>query len=251
VSEVDQILAAAEGRVAELTAALTQRDARITQLENAVSQAAAEGHAQGAAGQPTEVVSIDSYDIETLGIGDESNVRKLKKAGYTTIGQVRQGFANLKDLKLKGGQKAVIDIAERLMGKVPASTGTGPAPAAATTQAEGTPEGHTDRSWLDRLGAVKAKERDVRDEEAKIAAIKAQYPDENNMPDAAYDQLLDKQREKDMAKAQVVALVWGLGLDKGPLSQGGSVDDCLTAAGLTHLCEDPAPRAMPAAAAGQ
>jgi len=86
----------------------------------------------------------------------------------------------------------------------------------------------------------------MRDEAAKIATIRAQNPDEGSMPDGQYDKLLDHQREHDMAKAQVVALVWGLGLDKGALKDAtGSVDDCLRAAGLTHLCEDPAPRALP------
>ena len=88
----------------------------------------------------------------------------------------------------------------------------------------------------------------MRDEVSKIAVIHKQYPDETAMPDATYDALVDAQRERDMAKAQVVALVWGLGLDKDPLKEeGGGVDDCLRAAGLVHLCDET--NAAPVAAA--
>jgi hypothetical protein len=254
--EVVSKLQAAEKQIQEMVKALAQRDQVISELQQAAEKGVAV-MSQATPGdqpqQPTDVVSIDAYEIDCLGIGDESIVRKLKKSGYTTIGQVRQGFNNLKDLKLKGGQKTIIDIAERLLGKIPAATGAGGAtqvqPAAtAVAVADGVPEGHSDRAWLDRLGAVKAKERDMRDEVAKMEAIRKEHPDENQMPDEVYDSYQQHQHEYDMARSQVIALVWGLGLEAGPFKQGGNtatVDDCLRASGLAHLCDEPAP--VPAA----
>jgi len=245
-------LLAAQAKVEELTGFLAQRDIALTELQAAVlargeTPPEVKGEEGAAPVQPTEVVSIDTYSIDDLGIGDAANVKKLKKAGYTTIGHLRGGFANLKELKLKGGQKAVIDIAERLMGKSPASSG---AASVASTPADdyGSPAGHEDRPWMDRLGATKAKERDMRAAAAKMVQVRAENPDEDAMPDDAYDALAKATAEFDTAKCQVVALVWGLGLDKSHLggeAMTGSIDDCLRASNLPHLCDEPSPRVSP------
>lgn len=254
-SELGAKLQAAEQHIAALTEQLTQRDTTITQLQNAVSGAASAGAAQGAAeataAQPADTVSIDAYGIDVLGI-PEDVAKKVRKV-YATIGALREAATSgaLKEMKLKGGQKAIIDIQERLLGRVPperipasAPPGTG----GGGGVAEGVPAGHTDRPWLDRLGAVKAKERDMQEGAAKLAGIRQQFPVETEMPDTEYDKLLDARHEFDISKSQVVALVWGLGLDKEHLrGDAGSVDACLTAAGLSHLTDTPQPRVVPGA----
>lgn len=244
-SEVASKLMAAEKALAELTAQLSQRDQTITQLQ----QSAAAQVPTGASEQPTETVSIDAYGIEVLGI-PEDIASKVSKV-YATVGALREAASSgkLKEMKLKGGQKAVIDIQERLLGRVPPERiPASAAPAAAATGDSATPAGHSDRPWMDRLGAVKAKERDMAEWAAKLAALRQQFPVETEMPDEEYDKLLDARHEHDIAKSQVVALVWGLGLDKEHLrGDNGSVDACLVAAGLTHLTDNPQPRVAPGA----
>jgi len=244
-SEVGSKLQAAEKHIALLTEELAKRDQTITEMASVPPVVVA---APAGAEQPTDTVSIDAYDIEVLGLPEEI-VKKVRKL-YPTIGPLREAAATgkLGPLKLKGGQKAIIDIQERLLGRVPPERIPAGAPTAIEGVAEGVPAGHTDRSWLDRLGAVKAKERDMQEGAAKLAAVKAQYPVETEMPDAEYDKLLDARHEFDIAKSQVVALVWALGLDKEHLrGDTGSVDACLTAAGLSHLTDNPQPRMVPSA----
>jgi hypothetical protein len=249
-SEVGAKLAQAEQHIAALTEQLTQRDQTISEMQQSVvTLDSGGGIVRQGQEQPTETVSIDAYDIKVLGISEdrEKKVRKL----YPTIGALREAATTgkLKELKLPGGQKAIIDIQERLLGKVPSERIPGAAPAAAGGNvAEGVPAGHTDRPWLDRLGAVKAKERDMQEWAAKLAAIKQAHPVETEMPDAEYDKLLDARHEHDIAKSQVVALVWGLGLDKEHLrGEAGNVDACLAGANLSHLTDTPQPRMVPGA----
>ena len=256
--EAGEKLAAMERHIAMLTEALTSRDETITEMRAAIEGLRAApplpttdgAQAQPTVEQPAETVSIDSYAIDVLGIPEEI-AKKVRKV-YTNIGALREAAATgkLGDLKLKGGQKAIIDIQERLLGRVPSERIPASAPAASTGggTTEGVPAGHSDRPWLDRLGALKAKERDMAEWAGKLAAIQAEHPDETNMPDAAYDALMDARHEHDIAKSQVVALVWGLGLDKEHLrGDGGNVDACLAGAGLSHLTDNPQPRLAPQA----
>jgi len=256
--EVAGKVGAYEKRIEELILTLAQRDAHISALQQEADQREAAPATTLSAeaitpAQPEGGVSIDTYSIDVLGIPEEiaAKVRKV----YTTIGDLRAAVISgaLKEMKLKGGQKAIIDIQERLLGRVPPERIAGATPvagggAAATGGgvAEGVPEGHSDRPWLDRLGAVKAKEQDMKDWAAKMGALRAEYPDETAMPDASYDELMKSIKEHDVAKSQVVALVWGLGLDKEHLrGDDGCVDACLRDAGLTHLAAEPTPRVVP------
>jgi len=248
-SEVGSKLMAAEKHIALLTEHLAKRDQTITEFQQTVEQmrAAPQPSSSPAGEQPAETVSIDAYGIDVLGLSADISKKVCKV--YANIGALREAATagKLKDLKLPGGQKAIIDIQERLLGRVPPERIPASAPtSAAGGVAEGVPAGHTDRPWLDRLGAVKAKERDMQEWAAKLVAIKAAHPVETEMPDEEYDKLLDARHEHDIAKSQVVALVWGLGLEKEHLrGDGGSVDACLTKAGLTHLTDSPEPRVVP------
>ena len=246
-SEVGSKLIAAEKHIALLTEQLMKRDQTITEFQQTVQQMRAASSSPAGGEQPVETVSIDAYGIDVLGLPADISKKVCKV--YANIGALREAATagKLKDLKLPGGQKAIIDIQERLLGRVPPERIPAGAPtSAAGGVAEGVPAGHADRPWLDRLGAVKAKERDMQEWAAKLAAVKAAHPVETEMPDEEYDKLLDARHEHDIAKSQVVALVWGLGLEKEHLrGDGGSVDACLTKAGLTHLTDSPEPRVVP------
>ena len=256
-TEVAGKLTAAINQIEALTTQLAQRDEVISGLQQATENAITVAKAAVAAGgpeQPTDTVSIDSFSIDVLGIADDV-AKKIRKI-YPTVGALRDAATTgkLADLKLKGGQKAIIDVHERLLGLVPPERipAQAPAPTTAAAAADGVPSGHADRPWLDRLGAVKAKERDMQEWATKIAAARQAYPVETDMPDAEYDKLVDARHEHDIAKSQVVALVWGLGLDKEGLrtdGDGGSVDACLIASGLSHLTDAPQPRMVPETAA--
>lgn len=267
---------AMQARIAELEQALAQRAAapaddaaaRIAELESKLAEATARAEAApaGAAAQPGEVQSFDSFGIEHLGL--DPACEKLVRKHYETIGALRKDFETLTteeatkewSSRTKLKKDYLVSIGVALLGKAPSAAPRGGAAAGARPTTGGgapdVPEGHSDRTWMERLQAARAREARMRELSATIKSLrekaKAQHPEAwtqdegevapslklGKLPPEVRDEIQMQEQTHGVLRGQMIAVCWAANI-KPPQEDGDitTIDQALIAAGLGHLVE--------------
>lgn len=254
--------------------AAPQAAARIVELEAQLEQAQATPPALGAGEQPEAVQSFDSYGVEHLGL--DPKCEKLVRKHYETIGALRGEFeactteeatkAFVTKTKLKKDYLVAIGIA--LLGKAPsaaAKPGGANAPTQGTGGAPDVPEGHADRTWLERLNAARAREKRMKEVTASLEELRAKaqkdHPDAfsedegeseaslklDKLPKEVREEIQGQENTYNVVRGQMIACCWTCNL-KPPQDDSDitTIDQSLESAGLGRLA---APNAAVAGAA--
>lgn len=237
--------------------------ARIAELEGLLKQAQTAPPAPGTGEQPEAVQSFDSYGVEHLGL--DPKCEKLVRKHYETIGALRGEFeactteeatkAFVAKTKLKKDYLVAIGIA--LLGKAPSAApkpGGASAPAQGTGGAPDVPEGHADRTWLERLNAARARETRMKEVTAELEKLrtKAQkdHPDAftqddgeseaslklDLLPKEIREQIQVEENTYNVVRGQMIACCWTCNL-KPPQEDSDitTIDQSLESAGLGRL----------------
>lgn len=179
-------------------------------------------------------VSVDEFDVEVLGLSERAHKRALG-AGYKTVGALREAYLSkdLKDTKLTKDE--LIEIGEKLLGRVPAERIPSSEPASAdkssaTNGASDVPSNIDDRGWMARLNVLLFKSQKAREAQAALE----EYEDKNKAFvkrwKATHDKYADLKADVEVAKGQVVAMLYSMNLDFKL-----SAEDALDQVGLGHL----------------
>jgi len=241
-------LAQAQSQVATLTEQLQAAQQEIEQIK-----AAGPAQTGGEGEQATTVEAFDSYGIEHLGLDDKEE-KALRKVGFETIGAVRETYlaGELKE-KTKLTKDGMISVGIHLLGKAPsashAQTATAPAAANANAGAAAdVPEQHSDRAWMDRFNAARAKENRMQEVQKTLTSLRnealQQHPGakmgdngEVNMaklPPEMADRIRTEENTCNVVRGQMIAMLWACNLP----ADKGSVDGALEAAQLQGLMQN-------------
>jgi hypothetical protein len=249
-------------------------NARVRELEASLAKAHADAAAQSAAAgvtnaqtsapadgkQPSAMAAFEEAPIALLNL-DEKVLKVCEKQGWDTVGKLRAAMLDGKLKEAKVADKAIVGVAERLLGRVERVDGQpkngATAPASAAGGDPSLPVGHVDKPWKDRLDAARRKDTNRKQGQASVAALEAElaqkFPTAPNPPTEDYNALMKKLQSARSVLAvtngQVIAMLFCLGLNHD-LKEVVDLDGALKQAGLVHLMEtQPAPAETAAAEA--
>ena len=204
------------------------------------------GAANGDAGLP--LASFEMYDVATLGLSEKA-ASAAKRVKATTVGELKAALVSgaLAAKNLKVSQPSRLEIANKLLGQIPAAATAAPE---RCVSGEMAPISVDFPSWERRLEAAYKKETFTNEWRGKkealagqIATLKAQQtnPDIEVQIAALEKKFQNADKMFGMYEGQAIGLLWTLGLPFD-FSKVGSVSGALTAKGLPHLItETPQP----------
>lgn len=205
--------------------------------------------AQVPAEQPTGLNGhMDDESIDVLAIEDDKLARKLARLGYDTVGKLRSALMEgaLAEAKLK--KDWLIDVGMALAGAAPSHGAPAASNGAAPTVEGGAadvPDGHQDRSWLERLAVAKQKQAALDELRADLAAKQAEVEKLNQknkeVPEELDEDIINIEESIEVTQAHLVSLRWCMNLNPD-ISK--SLDDALGEANLGPWMDSPQPRVM-------
>ena len=240
-------------------AALTQADARIVELEAQLSAAGGNGTAGAVDDAP--LAAFENYPQTVLALSDKAQ-KGVNRVEAKTVGDVKTALLTGKlggkdtgDGKL--GRLEVIEVANKLLGQVPAAVGANPPAQLGDGEGmAGIPVGLAIKSWPELLESCRRKETAAGGERQKIEqalstlqGLRTQQltPDIQKQIEQWSALHINADKMFALYEAQVSQFLYTLGLPY-LLKEVRTVNGSLEKAGLNHLINEvPAPQTAPTA----
>ncbi len=238
-----------------------QLKAKVNELQGLISSLQAKGNGAPAPGVAVAApAAFADCPLDVLGL-EPAILKKVQKLTINSVGALHDAFKEgriyAKTTEKPDGKftkDECIDIAVRLMGKVPpahgAPAGTAPQVAPAAPVTGGPPPGMSDLTWEDRLRRCRKKDAEhIPDAEKKLNAARealnvlskqAPTPDSAEKLNAAREAVREAEKNVELLNKQLLAmLVVACGFDPGKAQEAFKraqpphiVDECLKLHGV-------------------